>query len=450
MIPIPKSQDVTNPLNFRLISILFSLSKPLEKHIDKQLRIYFENNQLFYELQSGFRPLHSCHTALINMCESWLSAINDNTFVGSVSLDFKKAFDLVDHNILIDKLSIYLPVSPSIDIFKSYLSDRKQYVTVNGKSSSFGMIKTGVPQDSLLGPLLFLIYINDLPLHLDENIQTNIFADDTSLHVADNNIHKINNTLQTAIENVNEWCITNNMIIHPDKIKSIIKTPWQKQMLKPLNLSLTLNNNKIEQVSEHLVLGLKIDSNLLWREHLKMISKRLSKNTFLLSKLRRFASPPALKIFFDAHICSHINYSSTIWDGCSEDVKKLPNSVHRRAIKLIDNTPNLSTDEKYRKLKILPLDSQLQFNKACIIYKILNNKAPKYLTPLIKKASTRYGSCRLIPLLSRIDLVRNNSLACSGPALFNKLPKTIKKSNSLKQFKTTLYTFLKKGPIENH
>ena len=321
---------------------------------------------------------------------------------------------------------------------------------MNGNNSTYGKITTGVPQGSVLGPLLFLIYINDLPLYLDKNIKTNIFADDTSLHVADNNIHNLNNILQTAIEQVNEWCNKNNMIIHPDKTKSMIITPWQKQMLRPLNLNLTLNSKIIKQVNEHQVLGIKIDSNLLWREDLKMISKRLSKNTFLLSKLRRYCTPPALKIFFEANINSHINYSFSILDGCSEDVKKLTNSLHRRAIKFIDNTQNLSTEEKYKKLDILPLNAQLQFNKACMIYKILNNKAPKYLTPLIKKASTRYGSYRLIPLLPRIDLVKNNSLACSGTALFNKLPVKVKNSNSLKLFKTTLYTFLKKGSIDNY
>ena len=257
VIPIPKTKDITDPNSFRPISILSVLSKPLEKHIDRHLRAHLDNHNLLYKLQSGFRPRHSCSTALTHLWDSWLQEINKKKVVGTVFLDFRKAFDLVNHEILLKKLSLYIPKSPALDLFSSYLANRSQFVFVNGKSSRRQMVETGVPQGSNLGPLFFLLYINDLPLHVTENnVTSELFADDSSLHTSSSSVVSLENSLQNGLDNVKEWCNENKMIIHPQKTKSMVVTTRQKQQINPLILNLRYGSTEIEQISSHTVLGI--------------------------------------------------------------------------------------------------------------------------------------------------------------------------------------------------
>ena len=348
VIPLSKSKDTSDPNNFRPISLLPLLSKPLERHIQKHLYEYLNVNSLLHTKQSGFRPKHSCQTALISLYDSWLASINKSEIVGTLFLDFRKAFDLVNHSILLKKLPLYLPQSQSIGILESFLKNRFQFVKVNRSLSSKEAVKTGVPQGSALGPLLFILYINDLPLHLESKLTNNLFADDSSMHASSKSIDHLNSSLQNGLNDANTWCSKNSMSIHPEKTKSMIVTTRQKHQLAPLQLSLSLGNQSIQQVSEHKVLGVTLDANLNWHAHLDLLVKRLSKNTYLLYRLKKYASKEALKLYFDAHINSFINYASTLWDNCSGEYMKRINSVHRRAVKILLPSQSFTTDEKFK------------------------------------------------------------------------------------------------------
>ena len=442
VIPLPKAEDKSKLDNFRPISLLPLLSKPLERHFHKHLYIYLQKHSLLHVNQSGFRPIHSCHTALISLCDSWLQSINEAQVVGTLFLDFRKAFDLVNHSILLQKLSLYLPRSPSVNFIKSFLENRYQFVKVNKSISSKGIIKSGVPQGSVLGPLLFLLYINDLPLHLKNGLTNTLFADDASIHTASKNMDELNSCLQEGLDEVNNWCLKNCMSIHPDKTKSMVITTRQKHQRAPLLLTLSLGAQTILQVSEHKVLGLTLDSDLSWHAHLNSLTKRLSINTYLLSRLKKYASCKALKLFFEAHINSYVNYVSTLWDNVSGEYMKRLNAVRRRAVKHLLPDQNITTDNKLTMLKILPLDKQLLFNKAVITHKIYHNKAPPYLTPLFKKATDRYSSIRLTLPPVRIDIFKG-SLAYSGSVLWNiSIPNGLKGVKSTQKFKKLFRHYL--------
>ena len=254
------------------MSLLSVLSKLLERHVNKHLVTCLETLDLFHPLQSGFRRKHSCNTALARLTDSWLSTINRSDLSGDVFVDLRKAFDLVDHRIALSKLSVYLNSSNSLSFFCSYLKNRVQLVFIRGSYSSEGTVKYGVPQGSVLGPVLFCIYINDLPLHIPSNsAECHMLADDTTLHTKGNSVVQIQKTLQLCLDRISVWCNVNHMHINPVKTKSMIITTRQKHQLSDLSLRLSLHGQNIENVTEHRLLGLIVDNKFRWQAQIEHI-----------------------------------------------------------------------------------------------------------------------------------------------------------------------------------
>ena len=446
VIPLPKGNDLTDPNNYRPISVLSIISKPLEKHIHTHLLRYLDRFTLLRPSQSGYRPNHSCQTALAHMTNNWLYNINNCNMTGAVFLDLRKAFDLIDHDILLQKLSVYLKDFDSLSFFKSYLENRQQCVFAHGKLSSCGHLQSGVPQGSVLGPLLFCLYINDLPLHIT-NLSTScdMFADDTTLYTAGSDVNQIQSSLQSSLQEVSSWCHLNRMLIHPQKTKCMLISTRQQLQNLPPPLSLSIGSSAVEQVSEHRVLGVLLDDRFQWEAYTDQLCKKLSQNLFLLSKLKHFVDVDTRKLFFNAHIKSQVDYVSSVWDNCAENHFLKVNSLYRRSAKLILPDPSLSTDEKMTKLGILPLEKQLAANKSLLMYKIYHCKAPVYLRDLFAPSQIRYETSRfdirsIKPKWPRIDLTKT-SFAYSGALLWNSLPVKLKFSPSITSFKKSLHDY---------
>ena len=253
-------------------------------------------------------------------------------------------------------------------------------------------MRRGVPQGSVLGPLLFILFINDLPLQItDPKLSCDLFADDATLHTPDTDINAINNRLQSGLIQVSKWCQCNAMILNPRKTESMVATSRQKHQIEPLTLNLSLSNQPITQVAEHKLLGVTVDNELEWEPHINNICKKISQNLFLLSKLRPYVDTNTRLLFYNAHIKSHIDYVSTVWDGSKYDHMKRLNSLHRRAAKVILPDPTLTTDQKLQRLNILPLKKHLLFNKGIMVFRIKHAKLPKYLCDLFSKQNSRYS-----------------------------------------------------------
>ena len=286
--PIYKKGERSDPGNYRPISILPTLSKIIEKHVASQLRDFLQTFDLLQKEQSGFRQHHSCQTALTKLTDMWLKDIDEGNLTGSVFVDFTKAFDLVDHKLLIQKLGLYHFDNCSLKWFTSYLTNRLQSVHIGDIKSESLKVISGVPQGSVLGPLLFLLYINDLPLHV-KNSNIDIFADDATLHSSSPNIRIIQEKLSSDLAEINQWCLENKMKINEKKTKCMLVGSNQKlSKLHSRELNLSINNLQLEHVESEKLLGVHIDHSLSFTKHVDFVCKNISSKTALLCRIKHY------------------------------------------------------------------------------------------------------------------------------------------------------------------
>ena len=225
--PVYKKDSVHDRNNYRPISILPITSKPLERHVAKSYHGYLTSNNLIHRHQSAYRPHHSCETALLNLTDNWLKAMDSRKLVGSVLLDLSKAFDLVDHDLLLSKIDKYHVTNTSQEWFQSYLSNRTQRCYINGSLSDALVLARGVPQGSILGPILFLLYINDLPIGIP-NSNVDIYADDTTICETNSDPLLIQRGLQDSLDRTSSWLSLNKMVPNTKKTKYLIIGTVQK------------------------------------------------------------------------------------------------------------------------------------------------------------------------------------------------------------------------------
>ena len=386
VIPVYKSGNSADPSNYRPISIVSVLSKPPEKHINKLPLLHLNIYNLLHPSQSGFRKKHSCQSALTSLGEQWLTNINNNQFNGAIFVDFKKAFGVIDHDLLLRKLSFYGTSDTALELFQSYLTNRQQCVTVGTKTSSLSTLKFGVPRGSVLGPILFSLYINDLLLYIETVCE--LFADDTSLHIHYTNLDALTDSLQHSIDSLIDWTEMSHMALHPDKTKFMLITNRQKRQNLVTNLPpLTIKSDVIEEVQDHKVLGITIDNNLSWTPHVNDLCKKISTKVLQLSRLKHFVNFRTRKLFFTSHIQSLIDYGSTLGDSTSKSTLKLLQSLHRRALKLILLKQSSLEQDDFNLLNILPLHTSLKYNKGTYMKKIMVSNAPSSLRYLNKPHS---------------------------------------------------------------
>ena len=245
--PLHKNGPKDDLDSYRPISILPVVSNMLEKHTHDSLMSFLTEHQLLHKTQSGLRPSNSCETALTSTVYQWLESINKGSIVGAVMVDFKKAFDLVDLAVLLEKLKHYRLTNNTVSWFSSYLNNRKQKVSLNNTISEDEVIIDGVPQGSILGPLLFLMFINDLPLYTTSS-NTDMYADDT-LYVCGKTIEDIKRTLQITLDSLAKWC----MVINTTKTKVMLIT-YEELSLILDNVDLNMGPVKRICVFEHSVM----------------------------------------------------------------------------------------------------------------------------------------------------------------------------------------------------
>ena len=285
--PIYKSEDKTLCENYRPISVISNIAKIFEKLVCRQLNTFLDNNNIIVKNQSGFRRNHSTETSLLQSTEMWLKSMDQGQINGVIFLDLKKAFDTIDHQIILSKLQAYGIRDHTLRWFQSYLDQRKQICMLNNCKSDIESIRCGVPQGSNLGPLLFLIYINDLPNCL-ETTHSNLFADDTILSCQGHLSIDIEYKLNKDLVNAQKWLSANKLTLNNEKTKYMII--GSRQRLKNLDHvpKISINGHQIERVYKKEVLGIVIDDRLSWNRQNEEQCNKISKNINLLRKAKDF------------------------------------------------------------------------------------------------------------------------------------------------------------------
>jgi len=388
--PLHKKGPTSTCSNYRPISMLPAASKVAEMYIVNILTDHLERNNLLHPLQSGFRRGHSTQSLLLYLTDSWYKSLDRGDMVGVVYLDIAKAFDTINHSLLLHKLKVQFNLSDQLcQWIKCYLSNRVQAVAANSTVSPYLSIGSGVPQGSVLGPLLFSMYINDLPAATTSPSQTALFADDTTIFASGKTTAIISSRLNTIMSCVNQWLIDNGLSLNVTKSKCMLIHPKRKH---PSALNITFNGSIIEQVETFKLLGVIIDHHLHWRPHIDSLVKSVSRNVHLMRRLSWLLPVSALKAFYFAYIATSFDYCSLVWDPCcstdSTRLQRLQNYAGRIILKVPKSS---SATEALATLQWASLSDRRQQKLFTLSQELSQPKSgkspPSYLRKLLTKVS---------------------------------------------------------------
>ena len=329
-----KGLRITN-LKIRPISILPVVSKILERSVFDQLYKFLNDNSLLSKYQSGFRPKNSTLTALLQMCDEWHQNLDCGKLIGVVFPDIRKAFDSVDHKILLHKMKTQFGLT-SIELgwFESYLMNREQVCNINGQSSSPKKIITGVPQGFILGPLLFLLYINDLPECLSKTTPR-LYADDTQIFASSTVYADLIEKLNSDLNQISKWHAINKLQHHPTKTKVMIIGSAQNLKEKVRDSPVMLNGKTIPSTDSFECLGVIIDKRLLWDKHIEKICKKVGAGIAVMKRIKPFVPIETMRLIYNALIQPYFDYCSPLWDNCCAYLKEKLQKFQNRAARII-------------------------------------------------------------------------------------------------------------------
>ena len=445
--PIFKSGAKDERSNYRPISVLPFISRLFEKLIFNQFYEYLDANKSLYEHQSGFRLLHSVATALLASTNDWYLNIDKGKYTGLIFIDLKKAFDTVDHKILLKKLKMYGVTGLEYDWFTSYLDNRKQFCRVDGTSSGVRGINCGVPQGSCLGPLLFLIYINDLPFSL-QKCHVSMYADDTAISLSSKSIDDLQNDLNLDLLNLQDWLHASKLSLNVVKTQSLIigSGPSIRMIENQPDApsSFSIGDQDIEMITNTRYLGVQIDSKLNWGKHIDTIKTKANRALGLIKYSKKYLPSDILNKMYRGIVEPHLSYCCSVWGCCSESKLDVLQKIQNRAARIVTSSPyDASAAPIIQNLGWPTISDLIRKETATLTYKSLNSLAPDYLSKLFAKCSDdrerflRSSETDLkIPLLKTIN--GQKAFSYRGPKLWNSLERATKLAPSLKTFKEQL------------
>ena len=436
VIPIFKSGDKSNVTNYRPISILPVFSKIFERIIYNQLYKFLEKFNILHDNQYGFRKQRSTSQAILDYMQSIYEGLDGGDLVVSIFLDFSKVFDSIDHKILLKKLYSNGVRGVALAWFKSYLENRKQYVNVNEIESEIRIIPCGVPQGSILGPLLFLIFINDFP-NCNSFFKFTLFADDSNLLCKSSNrsTGEMRELINFNLIDVNNWLISNKIKINIDKSKFMIFSYRNPIQMNPL----IFGEGSIVSTQSIKFLGVTIDENLRFQEHIINLKSSLSRKVGLLYRLNKFLPFEILKLIYQSLILPRLYYGIILWYSAPQYLVQKLSVIQKKCIRAICNLQyNTSTGSHFKNLKLLKLEDIYRVNLLNHFHDTLslnintNLKSILYPHEIIHNYSTRNRTDLIQPLVNRTKT--QQGFYCRGIREWNSLPAYLKQTRSKTRF----------------
>ena len=389
VIPIYKSGDPMEMKNYRPVSVLNVLSKVFEKVMYNRLFDFFDTNNSLYKMQFGFRRLHNANIALSYLLDKIISSLDRGDFVIGTFIDLSKAFDTVNHTILQAKLYKYGVRGCALDWVKSYLEKRSQYVCCNSYESSMHEIRCGVPQGSILGPLLFLIYVNDI-MQVSTKVMPLLYADDTNLFCSGKNISEIIDTLNNELTLYMKWMQINKLTVNADKTKVII---FRKPRTKlPTNIdNILLNGKVIEKVSSMKFLGVILDENLSWLTHINNIKSKIAKGIGIICKAKPFLSSSTLLTLYNSFIQPYLLYCIEGWGSTFATYMMPLWTLQKRAVRIIKSLSyRHETLSAFQELHILNVFQLHKYFILIFMFKLRKDMIPTIFKEFFEHANHQY------------------------------------------------------------
>ena len=380
VLPVFKSEDPQYFVNYRPISLLPYFSKIFEKVVYNRFIEFIERLEILYCCQFGFRKNHSTALSLINLINKIAESIDRNKVTIGVFLDLSKAFDTLDHEILLNKLEHYGIRGVALDWVKSYLSERLQFVQFNKTSSSKCQIHCGVPQGSILGPLFFILYINDLPfaLSLTESL---LFADDTSILYSHCDQDHLISVLNEELIKIDSWMRSNKLSVNIKKTNYVVFKSAQKKVLSDLPLSF----NKKNSVK---FLGVYIDNSLTWKSHINHVCKKMSKSIGVIFRSRFFLTEETLLSLYHTLVYPYISYCSTVWTSTYPTNLNRIYLFQKRAVRAVTKSDYLAHSAPlFSRLNVLDIYQVNSFHVGKFMYKYQNCLLPSIFLDLFQTSS---------------------------------------------------------------
>ena len=427
VIPIYKKNSRNLKDNYRPVSILSNISKVYERTIYEQLQSHFEN--IFSKFQCGFRKGYNAQHCLVVLIEKWKKSVDNGGAFGALFTDLSKAFDCLSHELLIAKLDAYGLDKKSLRLVNNYLSNRNQRVKINNSFSSWGKILFGVPQGSILGPLLFNIFICDMFYFLEDYNIAN-YADDSTPYSAKDNNELVIIDLEKSSAILFKWLKENSMKANSDKshlLMSVNKTNVAK-----------IDGHCIESEDEQELLGILIDSNLTFENHINNLCKKASQKLNALARISTYMTIDKRRILMKSFIMSQFGYCPLIWMFHSRALNNKINAIHKRALRITYND-KISTFQQ-----LLEKDNSVSIHQrnlqvlATEMFKIYKELSPELMNDIFIQNVPFYNLRNNNPFKSR--KVRSvyhgtESLSFLGPKIWDQVPLEIKESGNIETFK---------------
>ena len=426
----PGKKDRTDIGNYRPISVLPYASKLYERLMKNQIQDSMKD--ILHPNLCGYREGFSVQHALISMLEKWKKSLDNKGYAGAVLMDLSKAFDCVNHELLLAKLSAYGFSRDALVTIKDYLTNRWQRTKSNTAFSDWSELKVGVPQGSVLGPILFNIYLNDLLWTIEELDVCN-FADDTTLHAIDKDLRNLQKKLETSSNVAIKWFKLNYMKLNSDKCKLIICGK------KDHSIVVKVGNSEIKEEQCVKLLGIHIDNKLNFDQHISKVVKKANSKIAVVKRSFRFLSQFKRKLLLDSFVQSQFSFAPLVWMLHSKKATTKINNVHYRMLKILYNDTESSFEQLLAKDNTFTVHETNIQKLMTEMYKAKSQMGPSLLqeifrNPCYKGPQLRNGKYFKKPTI-RTQKYGEKSLEYFGTLIWNLLPKNIKEADCIENFK---------------